>query len=104
MIAQIVVTMVLLRRSFKVTDAWLRVAHFVLQPLGTGILTAIALRYFFAEQLFEQASHWWFVGISYGASAATIFVVVAVVSRIGPYGAICWRDLGAIASRFPPSP
>jgi O-antigen/teichoic acid export membrane protein len=103
MIAQIVVTMVLLRRSFKVTDVWLRVAHFVLQPLGTGILTAIALRYFFAEQLFEQASHWWFVGISYGASAATIFVVVAVVSRIGPYGAICWRDLGAIASRLVPA-
>ncbi len=46
MVAQIVTTIILLRQNFSLTDIWLRVAHFVLQPLATGIVTAIALRYF----------------------------------------------------------
>ena len=102
MIAQIVATMVLLRQSFSLTDMWPRVAHFVLLPLGTGIVTAIALRYFVAERLFDHVPHWWFVGLSYGLAAGIIFVVVVAVSRIGPYGATCWQDLRVIASRFLP--
>ena len=102
MIAQIVVTMVLLRQSFRVVDVWPRVAHFVLLPLGTGIVTAIALRYLVGQRLFDQAPHWWFVGVSYGIAAGIIFVVVVAVSRIGPYGAVCWRDLRAIVNRFLP--
>jgi O-antigen/teichoic acid export membrane protein len=102
MMAQIVVTLALLRQSFRQSDLWPRVVHFVLQPLGIGIVTAIALRYFAAERLFEQVPHWWFIGVSYGLAACIIFVVVVAGSSIGPYGGTCWRDLRVIASRFLP--
>jgi O-antigen/teichoic acid export membrane protein len=102
MIAQIVVTMALLLQSFSLAGMWPRVAHFVLLPLGTGIVTAIALRYFVGERLFDQAPHWWFVGASYVVSAGIIFVVVIAISSIGPYGRTCWRDLRLIAGRFLP--
>jgi O-antigen/teichoic acid export membrane protein len=102
MIAQIVVTMALLRQSFSLVDMWPRIAHFLLQPLATGIVTAIVLRYFAEARLFDQAPHWWFVGIAYGVSAGIIFVVVVAVSGIGPYGGTCWRDMRAIAERFLP--
>jgi O-antigen/teichoic acid export membrane protein len=102
MVAQIIVTMILLRQSFRVADVWPRVAHFVLLPLAAGIVTAISLRYLVAQRLFDQNPHWWLVGASYSVAAAIIFVVVVVVSRIGPYGPACWRDLGAVLSRFVP--
>ena len=102
MIAQIALTMVLLRQSFSLTDMWPRVAHFVLQPLATGIVTAVALRYFAADRLFDQVPHWWFVGLSYALAASIIFIVVVAVSTIGPYGATCRQDLRMIAGRFLP--
>ncbi|SHH71845.1 lipopolysaccharide biosynthesis protein [Bradyrhizobium erythrophlei] len=102
MIAQIVITMSLLRQSFGMPGMWPRVGHFVLLPLGTGIITATSLRYLVGERLFDQAPHWWLVGASYGAAAGIIFVVVVAVSGIGPYGETCWRDMRAIASRFLP--
>ena len=102
MTAQIIVTTTLLRQSFSMRNVWSRVAHFVLQPLATGIATALALRYIAGQGLFDQAPHWWLVGILYGAAAGIIFVVVAAVSRLGPYGAVCWRDLAVIANRFLP--
>jgi O-antigen/teichoic acid export membrane protein len=102
MIAQIVVTMFLLRQSFSLVGMWPRVAHFVLLPLGTGIITAIALRYFAGGRLFDRAPQWGLVVGAYGVAAGIIFVVVVVVSRIGPYGETCWRDVRLIASRFLP--
>jgi O-antigen/teichoic acid export membrane protein len=100
MITQIAVTTLLLRRSFELPQLWSRLFHLVLQPLGTGIATAIGLRYFFADRLFDHAPRWWFVGVSYGAAAGIVFVVVVTVSCMGPYGETCWRDLRLIASRF----
>jgi O-antigen/teichoic acid export membrane protein len=100
MITQIAVTTFLLRRSFELPHLWSRLFHLVLQPLGTGIATAIGLRYFLADRLFDHAPRWWFVGISYGAAAGIVFVVVVGVSCMGPYGETCWRDLRLIASRF----
>lgn len=102
MIAQIVVTIVLLRQVIGLVGVWPRILHFVLLPLATGIITAIALREVSPARLFDQASHWWFVGLCYGAAAATIFVVVVAVSRMGPYGETCWRDIRAIAGRLLP--
>jgi O-antigen/teichoic acid export membrane protein len=102
MIAQIVVTMILLRRSFSLADMWSRVAHFVLLPLGTGIATALALRYWVGDQLSDPAPRWWYVGGSFCLAAGIIFVVVVAVSRVGPHGPACWRDLRVIASRFLP--
>jgi O-antigen/teichoic acid export membrane protein len=102
MIAQIFVTMTLLRQSFSLEDMWPRMAHFVLLPLATGIVTAIVLRYFAGARLFDQTPQWWFVGIAYGLSAGIIFVVVVAVGCIGPYGGTCWRDMRAIAGRFLP--
>jgi O-antigen/teichoic acid export membrane protein len=102
MLAQIIFTIVLLRQSFNLADMWSRVAHFVLQPLATGLTIAMVLRYFAAEWLFDHVPHWWFVGVSYGVAAGVIFFVVAIVSRIGPYGETCWRDMRGIASRFLP--
>lgn len=100
MIAQISVTTLLLRRSFELPHLWSRLFHLVLQPLGTGIAAAIGLRYFVADRLFDHAPRWWFVGVSYGAAAGIIFVVVVAVSCMGPYGESCWRDLRLIAGRF----
>jgi O-antigen/teichoic acid export membrane protein len=102
MIAQIVITMTLLRRSFDVADIWPRVGHFVLLPLATGIATALALRYVAGGQLFQGTPGWWYVGAAYCLAAAIIFVVAVGVSRIGFYGDACWRDLRLIASRFLP--
>jgi O-antigen/teichoic acid export membrane protein len=102
MVAQIVITMILLRQSFSLAGMWSRVAHFVLLPLGTGIATALALRYLAGEQLFDVAPRWWYVGGSYGLAAGIIFVVVVAFARIGPHGATCWGDLRLIASRILP--
>jgi O-antigen/teichoic acid export membrane protein len=102
MVAQITVTVTLLRQSFNIADIWSRVGHFVFLPLGTGIATALALRYLAGAQLFDVAPRWWYVGGSYGLAAAIIFVVVVLVSGLGRYGAVCWRDLSMIASRLLP--
>jgi O-antigen/teichoic acid export membrane protein len=100
--AQIAITIILLRQSFELADMWSRVAHFVLLPLGTGIATALVLRYLAGDQLFDVSPRWWYVGGSYGLAAGIIFVIVVAVSRMGPYGAVCWRDLAVIVSRFLP--
>ncbi|WMT72575.1 oligosaccharide flippase family protein [Bradyrhizobium sp. Ash2021] len=102
MTAQIVTTILLLRRSFSVDGMWSRVAHFVLLPLGTGIATALALRYAVRDSLFDHAPPWWYVGGLYCLAAGIIFVVVVTASRVGPHGTVCWRDLRVIASRFLP--
>jgi O-antigen/teichoic acid export membrane protein len=103
MAAQIAITMTLLRQSFDLADMWSRVAHFVLLPLGTGIATALLLRYLAGDQLFEVAPRWWYVGGAYGLAAGTIFAVVVAVSRLGRHGAVCWRDLGMIIGRLLPA-
>ena len=103
MIAQIVTTIILLRQSFSLAGMWSRVAHFVLLPLAMGIVTALVLRHSINDRLFDQAPHWWYVGGLYCLAAGIIFVVVVAVSRIGPHGAACWRDLRVIASRFLPA-
>jgi uncharacterized membrane protein YdcZ (DUF606 family) len=102
MMAQIVTTIVLLQQSFTIAGMWSRVAHFVLLPLGTGIVTALVLRLFITDRLSDHAPHWWYVGGLYCLAAGVIFVVVVAVSRVGPNGAACWRDLRVIASRFLP--
>ncbi len=100
MIAQMTITMNLLRRSFSLSDMWSRIGHFVLLPLATGIVTALALRYLAGSQLFDYMPRWWYVGGSYCVAAGIIFAAVVAVSRVGPYGDACWRDLRLIASRF----
>ena len=62
MTAQIVTTILLLRRSFSIAGIWSRVTHFVLLPLGTGIATALVLRYALRDALFGHVPHWWHVG------------------------------------------
>jgi O-antigen/teichoic acid export membrane protein len=100
MIAQSITTTILLRRSFSHAGIWSQVAHFVWLPLATGIVTALALRHFIGAGLFDQIPHWWYVGSLYFLAAGVIFLVVIAVSRLGPHGAACWRDLRVIASRF----
>jgi O-antigen/teichoic acid export membrane protein len=102
MMAQIATTIILLRQSFSLAGMWSRVAHFVLLPLATGIVTALVLRHSVNDGLSDQAPHWWYVGGLYCLAAGIIFVVVVAASRIGPHGAACWRDLRVIASRFLP--
>jgi hypothetical protein len=41
------------------------------------------------------------VGV-YLLAAGIVFVVAVAVSRVGPHGAACWRDLRVIAGRFLP--
>jgi len=102
MVAQMVTTMILLQRRFSLADTWSRVIHFVLMPLGVGIATALALRYGFRVAQLDQALGWWYVVGVYLLAAGIIFVVAVVVSRVGPHGAACWRDLRVIAGRFLP--
>jgi O-antigen/teichoic acid export membrane protein len=102
MVAQIFITMVLLRQIVGLTGVWPRILHLVLLPLVTGIITGIALRAIIPARQLDQASTWWFVALCYGAAAAIIFIVVIAVSRIGPYGETCWRDIRAVAGRFLP--
>jgi O-antigen/teichoic acid export membrane protein len=102
MVAQIFITMVLLRRIVGLIGVWPRILHLVLLPLVTGIIMGIALRAIVPARQLDQASAWWFVALGYGAAAAIIFIVVIAVSRIGPYGETCWRDIRAIAGRFLP--
>jgi hypothetical protein len=102
MIAQVVTTMILLRRRFNLTGTWSRLIHFVLMPLGVGIATALALRYGFRCAQLDLALGWWYVIFVYLLAAGIIFVVAVAVSRVGPYGAACWRDLRVIAGRFFP--
>jgi O-antigen/teichoic acid export membrane protein len=102
MIAQITITGILLRRRFNLTGMWLRMIHFVLMPIGVGIATALVLRYGFWRAQLDQALGWWYVIGLYLLAAGIIFVVSVAVSRAGPYGATCWRDLRVIASRFLP--
>lgn len=101
MIAQMVTTVILLRRGFNLVGMWSRVIHFVLMPLGIGIATALTLRYV-QDLQFDHAPSWWYVGAHYLLAAAIIFVVAVAVSRVGPYGDACWRDLRVIANRFLP--
>ena len=102
MTVQIAVTVTLLRKSFELPDLWARVGHFVLLPLATGVAAALSLRYFLGAWLFGGPPHWWSLGISYLMAAAAILIVVLLVSRTGPYGAACWRDMESITRRFLP--
>jgi O-antigen/teichoic acid export membrane protein len=102
MIAQIFITMILLRQTFSLPSMWSRVAHFIWLPLGTGIVTALALRYLTGSEPLAQTPQWWYMVSSYALAAGTIFVVVVAVSRVGPYGATCWGDMRVIVSRFLP--
>jgi O-antigen/teichoic acid export membrane protein len=101
MVAQNVTTTVLLRRSFSHRGMWSQLAHFVWLPLATGIVTALVLRHLVIGMSLDQGNWWNVVGL-YGLSAGSIFFVVVAVSRIGPHGATCWRDLRVIAGRFLP--
>jgi O-antigen/teichoic acid export membrane protein len=103
MSAQITITLILLRQSFDLADLWSRVAHFVLMPLGTGIVTALTLRYLAGDRLSDAAPLWWHVGGSYGLAAGIIFIAVVAASRFGPYGAVCWGDMAVIVNRFLPT-
>jgi O-antigen/teichoic acid export membrane protein len=102
MVAQIIITIILLRQNFNIVGVWSRVAHFVLLPLGTGIVTALVLRYSVNDTLPDLVPNWWHVGGLYCLSAGVTFAVVVAASRVGPHGAACWRDLRVIASRFLP--
>lgn len=102
MIAQMVTTVFLLRRTFEVPGIWSRVVHFVLTPLGVGIATALALYSRLGHVSFDHAPSWWYVVSLYAVSAAAIFVATVAASQLGPYRAVCWRDLRAIVSCFLP--
>lgn len=102
MTAQMLTTVVLLQRTFKLQGLWSRVLHFVLVPLGVGIAVALLLRACYSHAAIDQAPSWWYVVSLYAVSAAAIFVAAVAASQLGPYRAVCWRDLSAIVTRFLP--
>jgi O-antigen/teichoic acid export membrane protein len=102
MIVQMITTVTLVRRSIGVADVWSRVVHFMLMPLGVGILMSLVLRYGLGQAAVASGSAWWYVGVVGALSAAIIFVAAVAVSQAGPYRAVCRRDLRAIVGRFVP--
>lgn len=102
MIAQMAVTVVLLKRSSSLTGMGTRVLHFVLMPLGVGIFTALMLRFGLNQAKLDPAAAWWSVGAVASLSAAAILVAVVAVSQLGPYRTLCRRDLRVIIVRFSP--
>jgi hypothetical protein len=64
---------------------------------------AILLRVWIANYGVGQGAAWWEVAGCYVVSAAAILAAVIAVSSIGPYGAICRRDLYRIVTRFLPA-
>lgn len=102
-LAQMVVMTLLLRRSFALPDIGLRVWHFTLMPIGVGVVGAILLRIWITSYGVGQGAAWWEVAGYYVLSAAAILTAVIAVSSIGPYGAICRRDLYRIITRFLPA-
>lgn len=102
MVAQMVTTVLLLRRSFRLSTMWSRMVHFVLIPLGTGVAVGLALRSQLSPVSFDHAPSWWYVVSLYGVSATAIFVAAVAMSQLGPYRAVCWRDLRVIITCFLP--
>ena len=102
MMAQMITTVVLLRRTFRLSGLWSRMLHFVLMPLAVGIAVALALRSQLGHAAFDHAPSWWYVISLYAVSAAVIFVAAVAASQLGPHRAVCWRDLSAIVRRFLP--
>jgi len=102
MLAQFAITVTLLRRKFETSDIASRFVHLVLQPLATGIVVAVGLRYLLAERFFDIPPKWWFVGIAYAISAGLIFMAIVAVSAISPYRRTCLQDLFAIARHLLP--
>ena len=97
MLAQFLMMMWLLRKTFDLPDLGARVTYFVLQPLGTGIAAALVLRSLVAGILAGAPAQWWLVGFAYALSAAVILVVIVAVAALGPYRRTCLQDLLAIA-------
>lgn len=102
MLAQIALTVFLLKRSSSLAGMGTRVFHLVLMPLGLGIVTALLLRYGLDCAKPDLVAAWWSVGSVASLSAAAILVVAVAASQLGPYGALCRRDLRAIVARFAP--
>lgn len=102
MIVQMIATVTLVRRSISAAGVWSRVFHFMLTPLGVGILTSLALRYGLGHTAVAVTPAWWYVAGVGALSAAIIFVAAVAASQAGPYRAVCWRDLRAIVGRFVP--
>lgn len=102
MVAQMVITMSLLRRRFCLAGMCSRMVHFVWVPLGIGIAAALALRYGFRSTQLDHVLGWWYMVAVYLLAAGIIFVLAVAASRAGPYGATCWGDLRVIAGRFLP--
>ena len=102
-LTQMIVMTLLVQRSFKLPDIWLRIWHFVLMPLGAGIAGAVLLRLLITSYGFGDSFAWWYVVGGYAFSATAILAVVTAVSSVGPYGEICRRDMYRIAMRFLPA-
>ena len=83
----------LLRRSFDLPDIWWRVWHFVLMPIGVGLVCALLLRAGITGYGFGLKFSWWQVAGLYGFSAAAILAVVIGISSVGSYGEICRQDM-----------
>jgi O-antigen/teichoic acid export membrane protein len=100
MFAQIVTVFSLMGKAFDQPGGWGRVFHFVVQPLLTGIVTALLLRQLVNALVPAATLHWWVVGALYGVTALMIFAAAVAGSLLGPYGMTCRRDLESVWRRL----
>lgn len=100
MMAQMVVMVWLMRRNFSLQDVASRILHFVLMPLGIGALSALFLRMGLAQVFVGEALAWWQVVSWYLVCSGLVAGAVVAGASLGPYGAVCWRDLRRIAGHF----
>lgn len=100
MAAQMIVMVLVMRRSFSLKDAYSRIAHFVLAPLGVGVLSALILREGMAQFLDSDVATWWQVVALYLLSAGMVGAAIVTISSLGPYGPVCRKDLRRIVDHF----
>lgn len=98
MLAQLIMIMMLIRKSFAIPDLSFRVFHFIVTPILIGITAALLLYEGMARQ--AASDEWWRMGLHYVIGATAIAGAIVFAAALGPYRRICLGDLYRIATHL----
>jgi O-antigen/teichoic acid export membrane protein len=94
MVAQLILVMVLIRKSFSIPDMSSKTFHFIVSPIFVGAITAMVIYAGWTRQVTPTA--WWSMGLMYALSAIAIAGSIIIAAAIGPYRGTCIGDLNRI--------